>query len=295
MRIALTGASGLIGSALASTLAGLGHEVTRLVRHDPAGPGDVVWQPDRGIIDAAGLDGIDAVVHLAGEPIGVRWNEARKQRILTSRVDGTQLLASTVARLTPQPALICASAIGIYGNRGDEILTEDAVRGTGFLSDVVAAWEDAAEPARAAGARVVHLRTGVVLTAHGGALGRMLLPFRLGLGGRVGSGRQWLSWVSLEDTIAGYVHAITSDLTGTFNLTGPNPVTNVEFVRALGRALHRPTIMPLPAFAVRFGFGQMGRETLLEGQRVLPARLLRAGFVFERPTIAEALAAALAP
>lgn len=229
-------------------------------------------------------------MNLSGENLGKRWTESRKREILDSRVTATSLLARTAAALEPRPVLLCASAVGAYGNRGDEILTEASERGTGFLADVVRAWEAAADPAREAGARVVHFRQGIVLSD---VATRMLPFFKLGLGGRIGSGEQWWSWVDLADLTTAYVRALTGDLVGVVNLTAPNPVTNAQLTKALGRALNRPTVLPVPAFAARTVFGQMGQEMLLEGQRVLPARLLDDGFEFSAPTIEAGLAQAL--
>jgi len=268
-----------------------GHDVLRLVRHEPAGADEVRWDPAAGALDAHALAGVDAIVNLSGENLGQRWTESRKREILESRVAATSLLARTAAALEPRPSvLLSASAVGAYGNRGDEILTETSERGTGFLADVVRAWEEAADPARDVGVRVVHLRQGIVLSA---VLPRMLLPFRLGLGGRIGSGKQWWSWISLGDLTAGYRHALDSDLVGTVNLTSPNPLTNAQLTKALGKALNRPTIVPVPGFAARTVFGQMGQEMLLEGQRVLPARLLDDGFEFSVPAIEAGIAQAL--
>ena len=268
-----------------------GHDVLRLVRHEPAGADEVRWDPAAGALDAHALAGVDAIVNLSGENLGQRWTESRKREILESRVAATSLLARTAAALEPRPSvLLSASAVGAYGNRGDEILSETSERGTGFLADVVRAWEEAADPARDVGVRVVHLRQGIVLSA---VLPRMLLPFRLGLGGRIGSGKQWWSWISLGDLTAGYRHALDSDLVGTVNLTSPNPLTNAQLTKALGKALNRPTIVPVPGFAARTVFGQMGQEMLLEGQRVLPARLLDDGFEFSVPAIEAGIAQAL--
>jgi uncharacterized protein (TIGR01777 family) len=293
MRIATTGASGLIGSALVPALESDGHEVVRLVRREAHGPDEASWDPETGSVDTAALAGVDVVVHLAGETIGQRWTNATKQRVLESRVEGTRVIAEAVAALDPAPVLLCASAIGYYGNRGDEIVTESSPRGSGFLADVVEAWEQAARPARDAGARVAHLRQGIVLSRDGGALQRLLTPFKLGVGGRVGSGRQWWSWVGLDDVVGAYRFALETELEGPVNVTSPNPATNAEFVKAVGRALGRPAVLPLPSFAVSAAFGQMGREMLLEGQRVLPERLTQAGFTFAHPALDEALAAAL--
>jgi hypothetical protein len=295
MRIVASGASGLIGSALVPALEREGHDVVRLVRREPQGPKELAWDPAAGTIDAAGLAGADAAVNLNGATIGRRWTAARKREIVESRVRSTELLARTLAELEPRPSvLVCAGGVGIYGDRADEILTEESGLGTGFLAEVGTAWEAAAEPARAAGIRVVNFRHGLVLSGEGGALERMLRPFKLGLGGRIGSGRQWWSWVSMDDLVAAYRLAIEGGLTGPVNLSSPNPATNAQFVKALGRALHRPTAFPLPAIAVKTMFGEMGENVLLQGQRVLPARLQDAGFTFTDPELDAALAHALA-
>jgi uncharacterized protein len=294
MKVALTGASGLIGTALTAALAGAGHDVVRLVRRDPSGPSEARWDIGAGTIDEAALEDVQAIVHLAGESVGQRWTAGARDRIVDSRVQGTRLIAETAARLPTQPVLVCASAIGYYGVRGDEVLDESALRGTGFLSDVAEAWEGAATPAREAGLRTVHLRQGIVLSRHGGALRRMLLPFRLGTGGRIGSGHQWWSWVSLDDVVAAYLFVLEHPLEGAVNVVAPGAVRNEQFVKALGRALHRPAIFPLPAVAVRMAFGEMGEEMLLGGQRVLPAKLADAGFSFGQPDVDSGLAHALA-
>lgn len=294
MRVAVTGASGLIGSRLVPALEGAGHEALRLVRREPQTAGEVRWDPEEGFVDRDALGAVDAVVHLAGENIGQRWSDSARRRIMESRVQGTGTIAQLVATTDPRPALLSASGIGVYGDRGDELVTEETPTGEGFQVDVVRAWEAAADPARDAGARVVHFRQGVVLDRRGGALDRMLLPFRLGVGGRVGSGRQWWSWVALDDVVAGYLWALAGAAEGVYNLTSPNPATNAEFTKALGRALHRPTIFPVPGLAIRAIWGQMGDEFLLEGQRAIPARLEAEGFRFEAPTLDEALARALA-
>jgi uncharacterized protein (TIGR01777 family) len=294
MRVAITGASGLIGSALVPALEREGHEVVRLVRREPTAPGEARWDPDAGTVDDSALADVDAIVHLAGENIGQRWTESVRRRVLDSRVEGTRLVAETAARLPGKPVLVAASAIGYYGLRGDELVDETSRKGPGFLADVVEAWEAAADPARAAGVRVAHLRQGVILTKQGGALERMLLPFRLGLGGRIGSGRQWLSWVSLDDVVAAYLFALDHPLEGPVNVNAPGAVTNRDFVKSLGRALHRPTLFPVPGLAVKTLFGQMGEETVLGGQRVKPAKLEAAGFAFVQPDIDSGLARALA-
>jgi uncharacterized protein (TIGR01777 family) len=294
MRIVVGGASGLIGSALVPHLREGGHEVVRLVRRDPAAADEIRWDPAAGELDASQLGAVDAIVNLTGEDIGQRWTEQRKREILESRVAATSLLARTAATLEPRPALVSASAIGIYSNRGDEVLTEDSEEGAGFLPDVVRAWEAAADPAREAGARVVTLRQSPVLSKHGGALERMLLPFKLGVGGRLGGGTQWFSWIELGDLTRVWAHVLAGDVAGVLNATAPNPVTNEQFTKALGKALRRPTVLPVPGVAIRTLFGEMGERMLLEGQRVLPARLLESGFVFSAPTIDVGLERALA-
>lgn len=294
MRIATSGASGLIGSALVSALRAAGHDVLQLVRRTPESQSELQWDPAAGKIDTTGLAGVDAIVNLSGATIGRRWNPARKREILESRVSSTDLLARTAAELEPRPsAFLCAGGIGIYGDRGDEILTEESELGSDFLAEVGIAWEAAAEPARAAGVRVVNFRQGIVLSSEGGALDRMLTPFKLGAGGRIGSGKQWWSWVTMDDLVAAYRHALENHLAGPLNLVSPNPATNRQFVKSLGRALHRPTVLPLPGFAVTTMFGEMGESVLLAGQRALPARLLEAGFAFSYPELDAALEHAL--
>ena len=295
MKIAISGASGLLGSMLVPALEGAGHEVRRLVRREPSGGREIFWDPSLGTIDANGLAGVEAVIHLSGATIGRRWTAARKAEIRESRVGSTSLLAATLAGLEPRPrTLLCAGGVGIYGDRGDEILTEESELGTGFLAEVGIAWEAAAGPAREAGIRVVSFRQGIVLSREDGALARMLTPFKLGLGGRVGSGRQWWSWIGADDLVAAYLFALErDDLSGPVDLTSPNPVTSGRFVRELGHALRRPTVLPLPTVGVRALFGEMGESTLLEGQRALPARLLDAGFEFRYADLDAALARAL--
>lgn len=294
MRVAVSGASGFVGSALVPALEEAGHDVVRLVRRAPAARKEVAWDPASGAIDADGLAGVDGVVNLSGATIGRRWTPSRKREILGSRVASTALLARTLAALEPRPSvLVSAGGVGIYGDRGDEILTEESELGNGFLAEVGTAWEAAAQPARDAGIRVVSFRQGIVLSRNGGALERLLTPFKLGLGGRVGSGRQWWSWVAMDDLVGAYRFALEESLEGAVNLTSPNPVTNAQFVKALGRTLHRPTVFPLPAVAVRTLFGEMADEALLAAQRVLPARLLDTGFSFGYPELEGALARAL--
>ena len=295
MKVAVTGATGLIGSALVPFLRSGGHEVVPLRRLSPnrGGDGDASsWDPATGAVSAGVLDGLDAVVHLAGENIaGGRWTATRKARIRDSRVDGTRRLADALAA-SPRPprTLVVASAIGFYGDRGDEELDESSLPGDGFLPAVSQAWEAAAAPAREAGVRVVHLRIGIVLTPAGGALGQMLLPFRMGVGGVIGSGRQHMSWVALDDVLGGILYALrTEDLAGAVNMVAPQPVTNRQFTKTLGRVLRRPTIFPLPAFGARLAFGEMADALLLASTRVHPARLREGGFRFGFPGLEEAL------
>ena len=292
--MAVTGSSGLIGSALVPALRHAGHDPIRVVRREPAAPDEVGWDPEAGTIDAHALAGIGAVVHLAGYNLGTRWTASKKRRILGSRTVGTRLIAETVASLEPRPSVVvCASAVGFYGSRGDELLTEASSRGDGFLVDVVEAWEAAAAPAREAGIRVVQLRQGMVLSRSGGALARLLLPFRVGLGGPIGPGDQWWSWVAIDDVVRCYLHALEHPLSGSLNLVAPEPVRNREFVRTLARALRRPAVAPFPAFAVRALLGEMGVEVLLASQRVLPAALEQSGFAFAYGTLDDALASTL--
>ncbi len=293
MRIVVSGSSGLVGSALLPALRAAGHQVSRLVRPgaSPA-PGDVAWDPGADRIDAAGLEGTDAVVHLAGASIAAgRWTAARKVEIRRSRVNGTQLVSETLTKLQRPPrVLVSASAIGYYGDRGDEVLRESSERGHGFLPAVCVAWESATEQAEKRGLRVVHLRFGVILSPQGGALRKMLLPFRLGMGGRVGSGRQYMSWVALDDAVGAIAHVLgIPALRGPVNVVTPRPLTNLEFTKALGRVLGRPTMAPLPAFAARLVFGEMADALLLSSVRVVPAALEGSGYRFRYPDLEPAL------
>lgn len=290
MKILISGSTGLVGSALAPHLSGAGHSITRLVRGE-ARAGEAHWDPAAGKIDEGGLEGHDAVVHLAGENITGRWTEAKKAAIRNSRVKGTRLLAEALARLSAAPkTLVSASAVGYYGDRGDAVLTEESTPGSLFLSEVAREWESATQPAAAKGIRVVTLRIGVVLSPEGGALKEMLLPFKLGLGGRVGSGKQYWSWIALDDLLGVIQLALSNEkLRGAVNAVSPNPVTNSEFTRALGRVLGRPTIFPMPAFAARLVFGQMADELLLASTRVEPGRLKEANYEFRFPQLEAAL------
>jgi len=293
MRVVISGSSGLVGSALIPVLTGGGHQVVRLVRSQPRDEvSEVRWDPEAGDIDAARLKGMEAAVHLAGESIAAgRWTAAKKTRILESRVKGTRLLAESLAGLKQRPkVLVSASAVGYYGDRGAEALTEESGSGSAFLSEVCRQWEDATEPAAAAGIRVVNLRFGVMLSAIGGALPRLLTPFRLGVGGRLGSGKQYMAWIALDDAVEAILHSIrTEALRGGVNAVAPQSVTNGEFTKTLGRVLGRPTVFPLPAFAARLAFGQMADELLLCSQRVEPAKLLASGYQFRFPDLEGAL------
>jgi uncharacterized protein (TIGR01777 family) len=293
MQVAVTGASGLIGQALVPFLAAGGHRVVRVSRR-ARGADQIAWDPERGVLDRSALAGVEAVVHLAGEPIGVRWTRARKRRILQSRVGGTRLLANTLARLPrPPKVLVMASGAGIYGNRGDTIVTEATPPDEAppdFLVEVARAWEAAAEPARAAGIRVVPMRLGMVLSPAGGALAKMLPLFRLGLGGPLGSGRQWVSWIAIDDAVGAVHHAmLTPSLAGPVNATAPEPVTARELARTLGRVLGRPALLPAPPPVLRLFFGEMARVALLGGQRAVPARLLASDYRFRHPSLEPAL------
>ena len=296
--VLVTGSHGFIGSALMPRLRADGHRVVRLVRGVPEGSDDVAWDPDAGTIDAAALEGVDAVVHLAGAGIGdKKWTPERKRLILQSRTRGTDLLARTLADLQRRPAvLVSGSAVGYYGNRGADVLTERAPPGDDFPAQVCVAWEAATAPAAEAGIRVATIRTGVVLAARGGALQRMLLPFKLGLGGRIGSGRQYMSWISLGDHVGAIRHVLaTESVSGAVNLTAPNPVTNAEFTRALGGAVHRPTVLPTPLFPLRAVYGaELVQHLLVEGHRVVPRVLETSGYEFAHPELDGALRAVLA-
>ncbi len=293
LRIVMAGASGLVGSELKTFLSCAGHDVHSLVRHlANIEKGEIYWDPIKREIDKNLLEGADAVIHLGGENIGAsRWTKERKEAIRQSRVQSTRFLAETLATLNNKPKVfIVSSAIGFYGNRGEEVLTEESQPGKGFLPEACEEWERAADPARWANLRVVHVRTGIVLSLSGGALPKMLLPFLMGAGGIIGSGKQWMSWIALEDLV-GIFHELLyrEDLSGPVNATAPGTVTNREFTKVLGKVLHRPTIAPLPGFVVKLLFGEMGEALLLEGQNVQPAKLSKAGFEFFYPELEQAL------
>jgi uncharacterized protein (TIGR01777 family) len=293
MKVLITGSHGMIGTALGTALESEGHEVVRLTR----GGGPASWDPSLGQLDVATLTGVDAAVNLAGTGIGdKRWTPSRKEEIRKSRTDSTGLLCRGLAALDPKPSvLVSGSAVGIYGDRGDEILDEDSPIGTGYLVDIAREWEEATAPASEAGIRVVHIRTGIVQSRSGGALKKQLPLFRLGLGGKLGSGRQYVSWITLDDEVGAIIHALTApSLAGPVNLTAPHPVTNAEYTTALGKALGRPAVLSVPSFALGVGLGkQMTEEMLTSSARVLPARLQASGFQFKHPDLPEALSSVL--
>ncbi|HUK92272.1 MAG TPA: TIGR01777 family oxidoreductase [Blastocatellia bacterium] len=292
MKVLMSGSSGLIGSALRKSLQSAGEEVIRLVRSDARGADEVRWDPQAGYIDQAAIEGMDAIVHLAAESIADgRWTASKKSRIRDTRTHGTQLLCQAVAKTSKKPSvLVSASAVGFYGDRGDEVLTESSSAGSGFLAEVCRDWEAATAPAAEAGIRVVTLRIGVVLSGAGGALAKMLPPFRLGLGGRLGSGRQYMSWIVIDDLVAAIRFGLAKEqLSGPVNMVSPNPVTNAEFTRAIGKVISRPTLFPVPAFALHAAFGEMADEVLLSGARALPQKLQAAGFKFDFTTLESGL------
>jgi uncharacterized protein (TIGR01777 family) len=292
MDVLISGATGLIGSALIPELEGRGHRVIRLSRSKPSAEDTIRWDPASGALDPSRLEGIDAVVHLAGESIAEgRWTPEKKRRIMESRREGTRLLAGTLAGLSDPPqVMVSASAVGYYGDRGNELLREESGPGSDFLAEVCKAWEAAADPAREAGIRVVHPRMGIVLSTKGGALGRTLLIFKLGGGGRIGSGRQWWSWVTLDDVVGAIIHALEDDsVEGPVNVGSPNPLTNAEYTKVLGKVLNRPTVFPLPAPAARLALGEVADALLLASQRMEPARLKETGYEFRYPELEGAL------
>jgi len=290
MKVLITGSSGLIGSALIESLAANGHEVIRLLRKKFA-EDSPVWDPENGVIDLADVRGIAAVVHLAGDNIAEgRWNGKKKERILNSRVIGTKLLAQFFAASDHKPqVIVSASAVGIYGDRGEELVDENSGPGNGFLADVCKEWEGATASAVDGGIRVVNVRLGVVLSTAGGALKKMLLPFRMGMGGVIGTGKQYMSWASIDDVGGMIQYVLANDsMRGPVNLVAPNAVCNREFTKTLGRVLHRPTIFPMPAFAARIAFGEMANELLLPSTRVQPKKLMDSGYKFRHPELGEA-------
>ncbi|MEP6743277.1 MAG: TIGR01777 family oxidoreductase [bacterium] len=284
MKILVSGSHGLVGTALIKALESDGHEISRLVRHYPSTPAEIEWSPDRYSIQLARLEGFDAVVHLAGESIAEgRWSDEKKKQIRESRVKGTRLLGDALANLSKPPkSFVCASAIGYYGDRADELLTEKSQPGNDFLSAVCVEWENATALAAEKGIRTVNCRFGIILDKDGGALKKMLPPFRMGVGGKIGSGKQWMSWIALADVVGGIKFALANNsLSGPVNFVAPNPVTNVEFTKTLGKALSRPTLFPIPTFGIRLLFGEMADALLLSSQRVTPAVLHTAGYSFQ--------------
>ena len=296
MRIAIAGASGFVGHAVGMELRRGGHSIVTIGRARSGTPPNFVWDPARKELRPDALDGCDAVVNLAGASIAQRWTESHKHEILASRIESTTLLAETMAALTQKPRLfLSTSAVGFYGNTGDRRVDEYSPKGSGFLADVVSAWEAAADPARRAGIRVMHPRFGIVLNPKGGALAKLLLPFKLGAGGKLGNGRQWMSWIALRDAARAVRFLLENPpLDGPVNLTSPSPVRNDEFTQALARAVGRPALVTVPEFAIKLAFGEMGVETLLAGQQVVPRRLNAAAFKFELAGIGDALTAELA-
>lgn len=295
MKIVIAGASGLIGTTLVRALRGVGHDVFRLVRRAAQRDDEITWDPAAGRIDAARLAGVEAAVNLAGENVGHRWTSARRERILRSRVEATRTLVDALGRLEQRPrVLLNASAVGFYGNRGDELLTETSPIGHGFLPEVCLAWETHAGTATRLGIRTVMLRFGTVLAPNDGALARMLPLFRLGLGGPLGNGRQWMSWISIDDVVGAVLHVLNDTrCSGPVNTVAPEPVTNAQFTRVLARAIHRPAVLPAPAFALRLVFGGMADEALLASTRAQPKRLLDTGYTFRHATLPGALGALL--
>lgn len=297
MKIVIAGASGLVGNALVAALRADGHDVLRLVRRAARAPDEIAWDPARGEIDRERISGVDAVVNLAGENLGAgRWTAARRERILRSRIDATRTLVAAVLGAAVKPTVfVNASAVGFYGDRGDEVLNEESTRGTGFLPDVCAAWEGAAARVGELGVRTVMLRFGVILAREGGALAKMLPLFRLGLGGPMGTGRQWMSWISLDDAVGAIGLALRDDrVRGPVNVVAPAPVTNADFTRELARAVRRPAFLPAPAWALRLALGKgMADEALLGSTRAAPRVLERVGYAFRHPTLAAALQAVL--
>jgi uncharacterized protein (TIGR01777 family) len=293
-KILVSGVSGPIGTALLPSLSASGWSIVRLVRGQASGKGQIAWAPERPISPHT-VSGFDAVVHLAGESIFGRWTESKKTKIRNSRVAGTANLADALAQADEKPRVfVCGSAIGYYGSRGDELLREESAPGTGFLAQVCQEWEEATTPAVQADIRTAHIRTGVVLSPKGGALGGMLLPFKMGLGGRIGDGRQWMSWIHVQDMVGAINHILKNDLLqGPLNLVAPKPVTNAEFTKTLASVLSRPALLPMPAFAVKRVFGEMGEELLLASQKVEPGKLISSGYPFRFRELRKSLEAIL--
>ena len=288
--VAIAGSSGLIGSSLAPALEAAGHRVRRIVRHAPSSPDEIQWTPQARLLDERRLADVDVVVNLAGETIGRRWNPARRRAIRESRVRGTETIAGAILRSGRPITLVNASAVGYYGSRGDEVLVETSANGRGYLAEVCRDWEGAAHGASAGGSRVVMLRSGVVLSEKGGALPEMLRPFQLGVGGRIGDGRQWLAWIDLDDMVRAIRFVIEHPrIQGPVNVVAPHPVSNREFTTAAAEVLKKPAMIPVPAFALKLAFGEMASETILASQRAMPVVLATAGFQFERPTVRESL------
>ena len=291
MKIAIAGSSGLVGSALIPILQSDGNQITRLVRSSPK-PGEIEWHPNQDEVNPQRLEGFETIINLAGENIaGGRWTDEQKRKIRVSRINGTHLLSESIAKMTSKPgAFICASATGIYGDRDDETLDEQSETGGGFLAGVCREWEQATEPASKAGVRVVNLRMGPILARDGGMLSKLLTPFKMGMGGKVGSGKQYISWVALDDAVNAIKLAIDDkSIQGPINIVSPNPVTNEEFTKTLGHVLNRPTALAMPAFAARLAFGEMADEMLLASQKVMPKRLTAAGFQFQYPQLESAM------
>ena len=287
MKVAIAGASGLVGSALIPALKSMGAQITRMVRSKPRA-GELEWHPNNDELSPDSLSGFDTIINLAGENIaGGRWTDDQKRKIRESRINGTHLLSEAIARLSPKPRVfLCASATGIYGDRDDEVLDEQSESGGGFLAGVCREWEEATKPAIQAGVRVVNLRLGPILAREGGMLAKLLTPFKMGMGGKVGSGRQYISWIAIDDVIQAIKLAIEdASIHGALNVVSPNPVTNEEFTKTLGHVLNRPTALGIPPFAARLAFGEMADEMLLASQKVIPKKLANAGFVFKYPEL----------
>ena len=291
MKVAVTGSSGLIGSSLVSYLSKKDIVVSKILRENPEDD-DISWKPENGDWDSDFTGGVDGIVHLAGENVASgRWTKAKKEKIRNSRIEGTKRLCEHILKLpTPPSVLVCASAIGYYGNRGVEFLNEGSSRGSGFLPDVCLGWEEAAESVSKAGIRVVNVRFGIALSKDGGALAKMMTPFKIGMGGKIGSGTQYMSWIAMDDVTGAIYHTLTTDsLNGPVNLTAPNPVTNKEFTTTLGEVLKRPAVVPIPAFAAKLAFGEMANDLLLASTKVAPKRLSDSGYKFQYPELENAL------